>query len=67
MASETIKAFLMIALFCGFQALLHLPGLINSEPAKRWRRAIILHRPHWLADAPIRYALIQVQVGRRRG
>lgn len=64
MASETIKALLMIALFCGFQAALHLPRLLSSRTVKRWRIAIILHRLH--AHAPIRYVLIPVRVRRSR-
>ena len=61
MASETIKALLMITLFCGLQAGLHLARLINSQMVKRWRRAMILHRPHWPAHAPISYDLITVR------
>jgi hypothetical protein len=66
MASETIKALLMIALFCGLQAALHLPRLINSQVIKRVRRATLLHRPHWPARPPISYALIPVRVRRGR-
>jgi hypothetical protein len=66
MASETIKALLMITLFCGLQAALHLPRLINSRTVKRWRRAMILHRPHLPTNAPISYALIPVRVRRSR-
>jgi hypothetical protein len=44
MASETIKALLMITLFCGLQALLHLPQLINSQAVERWlERPICSH------------------------
>lgn len=66
MASETIKALLMISLFCGLQAALHLPRLINSQSIRRWQRAVLLHRPLWPASAPIGYALIPVRV-RRHG
>jgi hypothetical protein len=61
MASETIKALLMITLFCGFQALLHMPQLINSQAVERWRRATLL-----LVHAPISHALIPMRVGRGR-
>jgi hypothetical protein len=39
MASETIKALLMITLFCGLQV--PLPQLINSQAVERWRRATL--------------------------
>ena len=66
MSSETIKALLMITLFCGLLALLHLPQLINSQAVKRWRRATLLHRPNWFARAPIGHALIPMRVRRGR-
>jgi hypothetical protein len=61
MASETIKAFLMITLFCGLQAALNLPRPIDSETVKRWRQAMMLHRPHWPAHGPISYAVTPVR------
>ncbi len=66
MASETIKALLMITMFCGLQAALHLPRLINSQTIKRWRQAALLPRPHWPARMPVSYALIPVRVRRGR-
>ena len=66
MASETIKALLMISLFCGLQAALHLPRLINSQSIRRWRRAALVHRPLWPAHASLNYALIPVRVRRDR-
>jgi len=58
MASETIKALMMITLFCGLEATLHLPRLT----VKRWRRTMLEHR----RPAPISYALIRVRVRRNR-
>jgi hypothetical protein len=66
MASETIKALLMITLFCGLQAAIHLPSLINSRTMILWRRAMILHRRHLPAHTPTSYALIPVRVWRTR-
>jgi hypothetical protein len=66
MTSETIKALLMITLFCGLQTALHLPRLLNSRTVTRWRPAIILHRLHLLAHAPISYVMIPVRVRRSR-
>ena len=68
MASETIKALLMISLFCGLEAALHLPHRINSQMAKRRRQPIRLHQPHWdwHPHLPANYALIPVRVGRGR-
>ncbi len=65
MASETIKALLMIILFCGLEAALHLPRLINSQMIRRGRQAMLQHRPHWHVHTPISYALVPVRV--RRG
>jgi hypothetical protein len=64
MASETIKALLMITLFCGLQAALHLPQLINSQMAKRRRQTMFVHRLHWHPHIPISYALIPVRARR---
>lgn len=66
MASETIKVLLMITLFCGLQAALHLPRLIDLRKMERRRRAMILHRLYLRAHAPISYALISVRVRRSR-
>ena len=66
MASETIKALLMITLFCGLQSALYLPQLINSPTVRRWRRAMSLRRPRSLAHAPVSYALIPARASRRR-
>jgi hypothetical protein len=66
MASETIKALLMIALFCSLQAALHLSRLLNSPKLKLLRRAMILRRPHLPARAPTSYALIPVSIRRSR-
>jgi len=65
MASETIKALLMIALFCGLEAALYLPRLINSQNLKRWRQATLRHLPHWPVHGPVSYALMPVRI--RRG
>ena len=60
MSSETIKALLMITLFCGLLALLHLPQLINSQAVERWlerpfrshmRRSVTLPDPGWARQA----------------
>jgi len=66
MASETIKALLMITLFGVLEALLYMPQLVNSQIVKRWRQSTLLHRPHWPAHAPISYAVIPVGVRRSR-
>jgi hypothetical protein len=65
MASETIKALLMISLFCGLQAALNLPRLIDLETVKRCRQAMMLRRPHWPAHGPISYAVTTVRGGRK--
>jgi len=64
MPSEIIKALMMITLFCGLQATLHLPRLINSRTVKRWREAMLAHRRPVGADAP--HAVIPVRVRRNR-
>jgi len=66
MTSEIIKALTMITLFCGLQASLHLPRLINSRTVKCWREAILAHRRPVGAHAPISHALIRVRVRRNR-
>jgi len=66
MASETIKALLMISLFGVLEALLYLPQMINSQTVKRWSQMKLAHRPHWRVHAPARYALIPVRVRRGR-
>jgi len=66
MASETIKALLMITLFGVLEALLYLPQLINSQVVKRCHQATLLHRPHWPMHLPISYAVIPVRVRRNR-
>jgi hypothetical protein len=66
MASETIKALLMITLFCDLQTALHLPRLLNSRAVMRWRPAIILHRLHLLAHASIIKVMVPVRVRRSR-
>ncbi|HLG81655.1 MAG TPA: hypothetical protein VKY22_11605 [Bradyrhizobium sp.] len=66
MASETIKALMMITLFCSLQAALHLPRMINSQTIRRWRQMTLLPRLHWPVHPPAGYALIPVQVRRRR-
>lgn len=66
MASETIKALLMVTLFGVLEALLYLPQLINSQTAKRWRQMEFLHRLQWPVQAPVSYVLIPVRVRRGR-
>ena len=71
MASETVKALLMITLFCGLQVSLHLPRLINSRMVKRCRRAMILYRPDFHMYAFVRTgtaAQVEIagQAGRKR-
>ena len=67
MASETIKALLMIALFGVLEAALYLPRMSESRLLKRLRQMKVLHRPHWPAHTPIiYYALVPVR-GRRHG
>ncbi len=65
MASETIKALMMISLFGILQIALHLPSLLNSPGWKRVRRAMVPHWPHWTAHAPI-YATVPVRIRSRR-
>lgn len=68
MASETIKALMMISMFGILQAALHLPRLFNSPSWKRVRQAMVPHWPHWIANAPTAYALVPVRVrSRKRG
>ena len=66
MASETIKALMMITLFCGLQTALHLPRLIHSQTIKRWRQMTLLPRPHWPVHPPVSYALIPARIRRGR-
>ena len=66
MASETIKALLMITLFGVLEALLYLPQLINSQVVKRWRQATLPHRPHWPTHLPVSYAVIPLRATRAR-
>jgi hypothetical protein len=66
MASETIKALLMISLFCALEAALYWPRLINSQTIKRWRQATLLHWPQWPVHGPVSYALVPVRVRRGR-
>jgi hypothetical protein len=65
MASETIKALLMISLFGVLEVLLYLPQLINSQ-TESWRQIKLVHRPHWPVHAPASYAVIPVRVRRGR-
>jgi hypothetical protein len=62
MASETIKALMMITLFCGLETALHMPELIKSQAIKRWRQMTLLPRLHWPAHPLVSYALIPVRV-----
>ena len=66
MASETIKALLMITLFGVLEALLYLPQLINSQVARGWYQAMLLHRPPWRTHAPVNHVLIPVRARRVR-
>ena len=64
MASETIKAVMMITLFGVLEALLHQPQSVNLQTVNRW---LLLHPPHWPTHAPVSYVLIPVRArhGRR--
>ena len=66
MTSETIKVLLMISLFSGLLATLHLPGRINSQLLKRWRRVTALHGLHSGPRAPISYVLAPVRAKSKR-
>ncbi len=64
MASETIKALLMIALFGVLEVALYAPRMYNSHALKRVRHAMALHRPHWPIRAATSYALVPARVRR---
>lgn len=62
MASETIKALMMIILFGALEAFLHWPRQMNSQIIARWRRVTLL--PDRPAQAPVHFALVPVRVRR---
>lgn len=59
MASETLKALLMIALFGALETALYFPHIRASQWRKRLHQAVA---PSWPAVAPTHYALRPVKV-----